>query len=110
MELQKAFIDKVNTILEEVDFAKLVKSANSQDQTYAQDTLKQLHQAFVDTYGTDCITDRELGFIDVPAVIRGRKAGDVFLGLVTHRSGKLRGALEHQLLHGGRCGRSELYR
>lgn len=83
MELQKAFIDKVNTILEEVDFAKLLKSANGQDQTYAQDTLKQLHQAFVDTYGTDCVTNRELGFIDVPAVIRGRKAGEVFLGLVT---------------------------
>lgn len=83
MELQKAFIEKVNTILEEVDFAKLMKSANGQDQSYATDTLKQLHQAFVDTYGADCITDRELGFIDVPAVIRGRKAGEVFLGLVT---------------------------
>lgn len=83
MELQKAFIDKVNTILEEVDFAKLMRSANGQDKSYAQDTLKQLHLAFVDTYGTDCITDRELGFIDVPAVIRGRKAGEMFLGLVT---------------------------
>ena len=83
MELQKAFIGKVNTILEEVDFEKLLKSANGQDQSYAMDTLKQLHQAFVDTYSTDCITDRELGFIDVPAVIRGRKAGEVFLGLVT---------------------------
>ncbi len=83
MELQKAFIGKVNTILEEVDFEKLLESANGQDQSYAMDTLKQLHQAFVDTYGTDCINDRELGFIDVPAVIRGRKAGEVFLGLVT---------------------------
>ena len=83
MELQKAFIGNVNTILEEVDFEKLLESANGQDQSYAMDTLKQLHQAFVDTYGTDCITDRELGFIDVPAVIRGRKAGEVFLGLVT---------------------------
>ena len=83
MELQKAFIGKVNTILEEVDFEKLLESANGQDQSYAMDTLKQLHQAFVDTYGTDCITDRELGFIVVPAVIRGRKAGEVFLGLVT---------------------------
>ena len=83
MELQKAFIGKVNTILEEVDFEKLLESANGQDQSYAMDTLKQLHQAFVDTYGTDCITGRELGFIDVPAVIRGRKAGEVFLGLVT---------------------------
>ena len=83
MELQKAFIGKVNTILEEVDFEKLLESANGQDQNYAMDILKQLHQAFVDTYGTDCITDQELGFIDVPAVIRGRKAGEVFLGLVT---------------------------
>lgn len=83
MELQKAFIGKVNTILEEVDFEKLLESANGQDQSYAMETLKQLHQAFVDTYGTDCITDRELSFIDVPAVIRGRKAGEVFLGLVT---------------------------
>ena len=83
MELQKAFIGKVNTILEEVDFEKLLESANGQDQSYAMDTLKQLHQAFVDTYGTDCITDSDLGFIDVPAVIRGRKAGEVFLGLVT---------------------------
>ena len=83
MDLQKAFIGKVNTILEEVDFEKLLESANGQDQSYAMDTLKQLHQAFVDTYGTDYITDHELGFIDVPAVIRGRKAGEVFLGLVT---------------------------
>lgn len=83
MELQKAFIDKVNTILEDVDFAKLHESANGRDQSYAMDTLKQLHQAFVDTYGTDCATDRELGFIDVPAVIRGRRDGEVFLGLVT---------------------------
>ena len=28
MELQKAFIGKVNTILEEVDFEKLLESAN----------------------------------------------------------------------------------
>ena len=83
MKLQKAFIDKVNTILEDIDFEKLLESANGQDQTYAMDILKQLHQAIVDTYGTDCITVRELGFIDVPAVIRGRKAGEVFLGLVT---------------------------
>ena len=83
MELQKAFINKVNTILEDVDFEKLLESANGRDQSYAIDTLKQLHQAFVDTYGTACITDRELGFIDVPAVIRGRKAGEVFLGLVS---------------------------
>lgn len=83
MKLQKAFIDKVNTILEDVDFAKLHESANGRDQSYATDTLKQLHQAFVDTYGTDCVTDQELGFIDVPAVIRGRKAGEVFLGLVS---------------------------
>ena len=83
MELQKAFIDKVNTILEDVDFAKLHESANGRDQSYAMDTMKQLHQAFVDTYGTDCVIDRELGFIDVPAVIRGRKAGEVFLGLVS---------------------------
>ena len=45
MELQKAFIGKVNTILEEVDFEKLLESANGQDQSYAMDTLKQLHQA-----------------------------------------------------------------
>lgn len=83
MELQKAFIDKVNTILEKVDFSKLMESANGQDQGYAIETLKQLHQAFVDTYGTDCITDIDLGFIEVPAVIRGRKSGELFLGLVS---------------------------
>ena len=66
MELQKAFIGKVNTILEEVDFEKLLESANGQDQSYAMDTLKQLHQAFVDTYGTDCITDRELASLMYP--------------------------------------------
>ena len=83
MELQKEFIDRANEILIDVDFEKLTESTNGQDQTYAQEILKQLHQAFVDTYGTGCITDRDLGFIDVPAVIRGRKAGEVFLGLVT---------------------------
>ena len=83
MELQKEFIDRANEILIDVDFEKLTETTNGQDQTYAQEILKQLHQAFVDTYGTGCITDRDLGFIDVPAVIRGRKAGEVFLGLVT---------------------------
>ncbi len=82
MELQREFIEKVNAILENVDFVRLMKSANGQDQTYAQDTLKQLHQAFVDTYGTDCITDRKLGFIEVPAIIRGRNHGEIFVGLI----------------------------
>lgn len=83
MDLQKQFIEKVNAILEHVDFAKLMQSANGQDLSYAQDTLKQLHQAFVDTYSTDCITNRALGFIEVPAIIRGRNRGEIFVGLVT---------------------------
>ncbi|WP_273224804.1 hypothetical protein [Geosporobacter ferrireducens] len=37
-------------MLPTVDFAKLDESYNSADDSYAKDTLKQMHDAFVETY------------------------------------------------------------
>lgn len=81
--LQKKFLDSVNEILETVDFKKLEKSCNSYANTYAVQTLQKMHQAFLDTYQTDCLCDRELMFVELPAVIRNTKTGHIAIGLVT---------------------------
>ena len=44
--------------------------------------IKQFHQAFIDTYGTDLLCRDEYGFLYVPAVIRGKETRNIALGLV----------------------------
>ena len=82
MELQKKYVGAVNHILKGLDFRKLEKSCNSYEQTYAKEVLCKLHQAFVDTYGTDFLPHSEEPYVSMPAVLRGKKSGDVTLGLV----------------------------
>lgn len=82
MELQKKYVSAVNKILKGLNFRRLEKSCNGYDQTYAKEILCKLHQAFVDTYGTDFLPDSEEQYVSMPAVLRGRKKGDVTLGLV----------------------------
>ena len=80
---RRRFIRAVNSILEGMDFEELDRSCNGNDPTYAQDILQQMHQAFLNIYRTDCLTDPSLTLVELPAVIRGKRTGEVTLGLVT---------------------------
>ena len=80
---EQMFIDKINSeILSRVDFDKLDSSCNSSDNGYAVEVLKNLHQAFVDVYGTDS-PESDCGFVTIPAVLRGRVSGRMAVGLVS---------------------------
>lgn len=80
--LQKQYIDKVNGYLSQVDFAKLDRSCNSADDSYAKEVLKALHDLFVEVYGVDYL-DTGYEFVDMPAVILGCETGHIGLGLVS---------------------------
>lgn len=81
--LRRRFIQSVNSILEELDFDELERSCNGSDPSYAQEILQRMHQAFLYIYRTDCLTDPGLSLVELPAVIRGKRTGEVTLGLVT---------------------------
>jgi hypothetical protein len=80
--LQEAYIERLNKLLPTVDFAKLEMSCNSTDNSYAKGILKQMHDAFVEVYGTDYL-DSGYEFVELPAVIQGRNTGHIGLGIVT---------------------------
>lgn len=81
--LRRRFIQSVNSILEELDFEELERSCNGSDPSYAQEILQRMHQAFLNIYRTDCLTDPGLSLVELPAVIRSKRTGEVTLGLVT---------------------------
>jgi hypothetical protein len=81
-DLQAAYIERLNTILQTVDLARLDRSCNSKDNAYACEILKQMHGLFTEVYHTDSL-DYEYEFVDVPAAIRGRATGHICLGAVT---------------------------
>jgi hypothetical protein len=77
------YIDKLNNeILSRVDFDRIDHSANSVDTHYAVGVLREMHQAFTEVYGTD-MPENSLGFVTVPAVLRGCVTGRLAVGLVT---------------------------
>ena len=79
----QAYIDKLNKdIFPQLDFEKLHESCNA-DLQYAKDVLKNLHDAFVDVYQTDSLSDRDFEFVLVPAVIQAEKTGTLSLGILT---------------------------
>ncbi len=80
--LQTAFIERLNKLLPTVDFAKLDTSCNSVDDSYAKDILRQMHESFVDVYGTDYL-DSGYELVELPAIIQGRNTGHIGLGIVT---------------------------
>ena len=59
------FTRAVNSILEGLDFEELDRSCNGNDPTYAQDILQQMHQAFLNIYRTDCLTDPSLTLVEL---------------------------------------------
>lgn len=80
--LQEAYIKSLNGILADIDFVKLDESCNSDKDNYVKETLKKMHGAFVEIYGTDYL-DSGYEFMDLPAVIQERGTGHIGLGIVT---------------------------
>ncbi len=80
--LQSAYIEQLNALLPTVDFARLDRSCNSNNDEYAKEILKQMHDLFVEVYNTDNL-DCGYEFVQLPAVIRGRNTGHIGLGLIS---------------------------
>ena len=59
-------------ILPNVDWFDLAKSCAERDNDYSRQVLQQMHNAFVECYGTDEL-NRDMGFVAVPAVILGKE-------------------------------------
>lgn len=80
--LAKEFADRINEILNKMDFRLLNMSCNSENTSYAAEKLLQMHQTFEEVYGEGCV-DRSYGAVMMPAVIRSRESGIHALALVT---------------------------
>lgn len=79
---QDYFFERMNALLPLVDLYRLDESCNSEDDSYAKEILKKLHDIFVDVYGTDNMENSSHEFLVIPAVIRGRATGHIGLGIV----------------------------
>ena len=79
---EQEFIDRINEILGKTDFLLLNTSCNTENTSYAAETLLAMHQAFEEVYGEGYV-DESYGMIMVPAVVRGRESGIQALALVT---------------------------
>ncbi|WP_041272717.1 hypothetical protein [Desulfitobacterium hafniense] len=82
-DLQETYIERLNTLLPTVDLRKLDQSCNSTKDEYAKAMLKQMHDMFVEVYGTDYLEVGGYGFVELPAVIQARNTGHIGLGIVT---------------------------
>lgn len=80
--LQKQYFDRLNAYLPSVDFTRLDRSCNAQNAQYAKEVLKVLHNLFVEIYQSDYL-DSSYGYVDLPAIVRGRETGHLGLALVT---------------------------
>ena len=81
--LQEKFAKNMNAVLNNVHFVRLECSCMSPNKSYAGEVLKEMHGAFVKTYGTDYLEEGEFEFVNIPAVIRSRNTGKLCLGIVT---------------------------
>lgn len=79
--LQDVYIKRLNAMLPKLDLAKLDKSCNLAEAGYAKEILKQMHDDFVEVYGTDYLNNGNYGFVELPAVIKGRNTGIVTLDM-----------------------------
>lgn len=82
-KLAETFADNINAVLRKVSFEQLESSLQNPDKGYAGDVLKEMHNAFVKTYGTDYLEEGKYEFVNIPAVIRSRNTGELCLGIVT---------------------------
>lgn len=81
--LQERFSENMNAVLKNVHFVRLKCSCMSPNKSYAGEVLKEMHGAFVKTYGTDYLDNGSYGFVSIPAVICARNTGKLCLGIVT---------------------------
>ena len=81
--LQERFSENMNAVLKNVHFVRLECSCMSPNKSYAGEVLKEMHGAFVKTYGTDYLDNGSYGFVSIPAVICARNTGKLCLGIVT---------------------------
>ena len=81
--LQERFSENMNAVLKHVHFVRLECSCMSPNKSYAGEVLKEMHGAFVKTYGTDYLDNGSYGFVSIPAVICARNTGKLCLGIVT---------------------------
>ncbi len=82
-KLAETFADNINAVLRKVSFEHLESSLQRPDKSYAGEVLKQMHNAFMKTYGTDYLDVSSYEFVSIPAVIRSRQTGKLCLGVVT---------------------------
>ncbi len=82
-KLAETFVNNINAVLQKVSFEHLESSLQSTDKSYAGEVLKEMHDAFVKTYGTDFLEEGKYEFVNIPAVIRSRENGKLCLGIVT---------------------------
>lgn len=81
--LQEKFAQNMNAVLKNVHFVRLECSCMSTNKSYAGEVLKEMHGAFVKTYGTDYLDNGSYEFVSIPAVIRSQCTGKLCLGIVT---------------------------
>ena len=82
-QLQRQFDKNINDVLRKVHLVRLECSCTSPNKSYAGEVLKQMHEAFVQTYGTDSLDEGSYEFVSIPAVIRSRNSEKMCLGIVT---------------------------
>lgn len=82
-KLQRQFAENMNAVLKNVHFVRLESSCASPNKSYAGEVLKQKHNAFMKTYGTDYLDGSSYEFVSIPSVIRSCQTGKLCLGIVT---------------------------
>lgn len=82
-DLQKEYIERLNDLLQPIDFKKLDVSCNLADDSYTKDILKRMHDSFIEVYKNDYPDDFTYEFVEVPAGIRGRNTEHIRLGIVS---------------------------
>jgi len=77
------FLEILNeTILPNINYDALQNSYWTPDKVYAKNTLRQMHDTFVTTFGTDFLTEDDGEFVLLPAVIKGKNTGELCVALV----------------------------
>ena len=81
-ELLKQYVKTINDrVLRDINWAKLDRSCNSKDTSYAVQILGRLHQAFINVYGSDEV-GLGLDYVFAPTILFGRTTQHIAIGLV----------------------------
>lgn len=83
-----AYINNINFHMNhcQTDAKQIAESYKTADKTAAKQFLKELHNIFVETFGTnhvDDLAEEGEGMIHLPAVMQSVKTGDIRIGIVT---------------------------